>query len=522
MATKRHRLVMEYLELRQLLAASVMFEDSGQHLGTNTYGLEFGDLDGDGDLDAIVGCRNFPGGPSCSQTQVWLNDGRGQFSVGWSSQTQSIAVALGDLDHDGDLDAFFGKASPAGSQPNEVWLNDGQGNLEDSGQRLKDIARDVTLGDVDNDGDLDAVTATLAGPSKVWLNDGRGKFADSGQRLTPDGWSYAVALGDVDRDGDLDAWFGRGTESPSFVDLLYLNDGKGNFVDSGQRLNTVSTTDVEFADLDGDGDLDAYLANGNSLGGNVPDRVWLNNGTGKFTDSGQRLGRSLGRSVEIGDLDGDGDLDALVANGSIFQGAFVEQANEVWLNDGSGVFTAGQQLGNAATNRVVLGDIDNDDDLDALFANLGQDNQVWFNTQPIAGDANRDGEFDSADLILVFSAGEYEDGIPRNSTFDEGDWNNDGDFDSSDMILAFQHGKYVASTVAGATNQPAAPMPKSLVKKQRGSETDGRVDNTDTNADRWCSTQDCWSGRSAIAFAISNSSSQASSRDRLQVGQRRS
>jgi hypothetical protein len=298
MRSRLYRLKCEPLELRQLLTANMWFEDSGQQLGTNTYGFDIGDLDADGDLDALVGCRNFPGGPSCSETQVWLNDGSGQFSKGWSSRTLNIAVALGDLDHDGDLDAFFGKASPGGSQPNEVWLNDGQGNFENSGQRLTDIAIDVKLGDVDGDGDLDAVTATLAGPSKVWLNDGRGQFTDSGQRLIPEGWSYAVALGDVDRDGDLDAWFGRGTESPSVVDRLYLNDGEGNFTDSGQRLNAVSTWDVEFGDLDGDGDLDAYLANGNSLGGNVPDQVWLNDGTGKFTDSGQRLGRSLGRRVE--------------------------------------------------------------------------------------------------------------------------------------------------------------------------------------------------------------------------------
>ena len=89
----------------------------------------------------------------------------------------------------------------------------------------------------------------------------------------------------------------------------------------------------------------AYLANGIGTGGDVPDRVWLNDGAGKFTDSGQRLCRSLGRSVELGDLDGDGDLDAVVATGSIFEGAFVEQANEIWLNDGSGQFTAGQELG---------------------------------------------------------------------------------------------------------------------------------------------------------------------------------
>jgi hypothetical protein len=224
------------------------------------------------------------------------------------------------------------------------------------------------------------------------------------------------------------------------VDLLYLNDGAGNFSDSGQRLNAVSTQDVELEDLDGDGDLDAFVANGNSNGGNIPDRVWLNDGTGTFTDSGQRLGRSLGKSVDLGDLDGDGDLDAVVANGSIFMGTVVHQASEVWLNDGSGRFTAGQAFGRAASNRVALGDFDGDGDLDAVIANLGQDNQIWFNTQPIAGDANRDGVFSQRDIVQVLQSAKYQSGEP--ASWAEGDFNRDGLFDQHDIVAALQSGTY--------------------------------------------------------------------------------
>jgi hypothetical protein len=66
------------------------------------------------------------------------------------------------------------------------------------------------------------------------------------------------------------------------------------------------------------------------------------------------------------------------------------------------------------------------------------------------GDANRDGIFDVSDLILVFQAGEYEDNIPGNSTWEEGDWNGDGDFTSSDILLAFVEGRYVGAEPAGA------------------------------------------------------------------------
>ncbi len=382
MATKRHRLVLERLEQRQLLTANVWFEDSGQSLGTNTDGAQFGDLDGDSDLDVFVACRNWPGGSSCSETQVWLNNGSGQFSKGWSVRETNIGgLALGDLDHDGDLDVFLTKASPYGSTISQIWLNDGQGNFEDSGQRLNDIAFNVVLADVDSDGDWDAITAHPLDASKVWLNNGAGEFTNSGQRLVA---SMDIAMGDVDGDGDLDLYFARGVENSA--DLLYLNDGKGNFTDSGQRrLDPSFTNAVRLGDLDGDGDLDAFIANGNQHGGarNDPDRVYLNDGTGKFVDSRQRLGTALSQSVELADLDGDGDLDAFVANGVRHWGNRVDQANEIWLNDGSGVFTLGQEIGDAASYRVALGDIDNDGDLDAFIGNIGQDNQIWINTQDV-------------------------------------------------------------------------------------------------------------------------------------------
>jgi hypothetical protein len=62
------------------------------------------------------------------------------------------------------------------------------------------------------------------------------------------------------------------------------------------------------------------------------------------------------------------------------------------------------------------------------------------------GDANHDGRFDSRDLVLIFAAGEYDDGIAGNSSWEDGDWNDDGEFDSADLVLAFIAGGYVPAS----------------------------------------------------------------------------
>lgn len=66
---------------------------------------------------------------------------------------------------------------------------------------------------------------------------------------------------------------------------------------------------------------------------------------------------------------------------------------------------------------------------------------MWYENRPI-GDVNADRVFTSKELIAIFQAGEYDDEVEDNSTFDEGDWNGDGEFDSADLMLAMQQGSY--------------------------------------------------------------------------------
>ncbi len=341
--------------------------DSGQQLGSGcSFRVALGDLDGDGDLDAFV--INIGPGP---ENAVWLNDGQAIFTSTAQQLGHGQGVALGDLDGDGDLDALITDWQLA----NQVWLNDGAGTFANNGQLLGDKGFDAALGDLDGDGDLDAFIARLEA-NTVWLNDGKGDFVDSGQTLGQ-AITADVVLADLDSDGDLDALAG-GWDEPGKV---WLNDGTGTFNDSGHDLtpSRVHIHGLELGDLDGDGDLDAVMA----IASGDPNQVWLNDGTGVFSDSGQRLRTPLAHGVALGDLDGDGDLDAVLAIKAPGQGGA-----RVWLNDGRGnLHDSGIHLGSEGSYAAALGDLDGDGDLDIWVTHgdwstsaRGIPNEVWLNT----------------------------------------------------------------------------------------------------------------------------------------------
>ncbi|MGH9895376.1 MAG: Ig-like domain-containing protein, partial [bacterium] len=185
---------------------------------------------------------------------------------------------------------------------------------------------------------------------------GSGRFVDSGQALGDNTGTSAVALGDLDGDGDLDAFVCRYGFPNLPGNQVWLNDGNGSFSDSGQSLGAARSVDVDVAlgDLDGDGDLDALVSNPFP----TPNEVWLNDGNGVFSRHGS-LGSVSHPRVALGDLDGDGDLDAL--------------SGAVWLNDGQGAFTGNGPLPNTLAGGV-LGDLDGDGDLDAYAGDA-----VWLN-----------------------------------------------------------------------------------------------------------------------------------------------
>jgi hypothetical protein len=354
-----------------------------------TLAVALGDVDGDGDLDAIVGNE-------LQQNRLYLNAGTGVFADVTATAVPGLldntfAVVLGDVDGDGDLDAFVGNAG----QQNRLHLNGGTGFFADvtatNLPALLSLTRAAALGDVDGDGDLDLFVGN-GGQDRLYLNAGSGVFTDGTATHLPallDDTS-AVALGDVDGDGDLDAFTGNVGSCGAFgcagaQSRLYRNGGTGVFTDvTATSLPALLgvTRAVALGDVDGDGDLDAYLGNGGPLGPPEQNRLYLNGGTGLFTDvtaPNLPLLFDITNGVALGDVDGDGDLDAFVGNTPTFPGV----ASRLHLNDGTGVFTdvTATNVPTLLSPAVVaLGDVEEDGDLDAF---------VGIDTLGAGGDQNR-------------------------------------------------------------------------------------------------------------------------------------
>ena len=365
---------------------------------------------------------------------VLLNDGAGSYSLNQDLAFSDFAgMALGDLDGDGDLDLVLG--TQVRSQLNRevsfrVLLNDGSGEFSefdvvdvefDNPLNSGFSQFDIGLGDIDGDSDLDVVA--IGGPQRivVMLNDGSATFSQGPTSNAPalgDGafGQGPIAFADIDDDGDVDVAVGS-DENTSVI--IYKNDGAGNLTEVDSiGLQGEFVNNVIFADIDGDGDFDV-LSEGAEDSAAVT--IGLNDGTGEFTEN--QIVPPMGFDSEsiiglaVGDIDDDGDLDIAFTLGD---------ANDVLIfkNEivgGIPSFSLAQTISLTDTDFVHFADIDGDGDLDALVSgNIAPDEGIFVLSNDGSGNFSQT-DFLALDNPFDFLLGNLDEPVPPNSVPDPAD-----------------------------------------------------------------------------------------------------
>ena len=303
-------------------------------------GVEFGDCDRDGDPDMIL-AQDFHERPL-----LLINDGKGHFTDETLDRLPDLKLSsaraqFGDVDGDGDLDLAFcdsGTTDRFGSNGrSRIFVNDGSGHYVDetdirfTGGSTAGQQMDILFLDADNDLDLDIYVGTRSsgatGSSRLWTNDGQGRYS-SALTAGNDYSSYSYDAGDIDGDALLDLVGANAASSNR--EKLILNQGDGNWSDVTTWITpnpSADDNDSKFIDVDDDGDLDMVIA---TLYG-ARDRVYVNDGTGRFTEDTSLISASSDATLDIAvaDFTGDGRADIITVQGE--GGSF---QNRFYLNTG--------------------------------------------------------------------------------------------------------------------------------------------------------------------------------------------
>jgi hypothetical protein len=380
-------------------------EVDGVNGGTQAGDVGFGDFDGDGDLDILM--SGLAGG-AC-QLRVYRNIGGGVFDPANQIEVDGAGGGLcdggldwGDFDGDGDLDILASGALTSGATASaqlRVYRNNGNGTIDPNQIEVDGLnggltQGDAKWGDLDSDGDLDilvgGIDAAGARQIRIYKNNGNGTF-DTAQ-IEVDGAGGGLRDGIVElgrfrrrrRPGPPRSRVDRaGTDSRIHV---YRNNGNGTIdpneinVDPGQGIDGYNGKHcAHWGDFDADGDLDIVVQ---GVPGTTTTsrelRVYRNNGNGTFNATqievnGAGGGHSRG-GAQWGDIDNDGDLDILVHG---LTGATAGGVAEIraYINTGGGAFTRVEVEPTPADDLYLgsldVGDYDTDGDLD--FVATGRD-----------------------------------------------------------------------------------------------------------------------------------------------------
>ena len=362
--------------------------------GTFHSSAKVADLDGDGNLDVLVhNVRKEAEFMAFGGATPWFNQGGGEFIARPFAQGPDgggLESAAGDVDGDGDADLLLFMGHHLRLLLNQGGDQEGQvGEFKNSHQIIRGPERNgqygsLILGDLNHDGQMDGVVVGCCGRpfainpddspnvSGAWINEWRNEGRPGQMSVLPALEGLAMrgaALGDLDSDGDLDLFAaviappeGR-NRNPA--DRVIFNDGAGNFSDSGQRLGETDSTAVALGDLDGDGDLDALT--GSEKGASL----WANQGgaqggkEGTFALLEQAMSADQTRAVFLA------DLDALLGG---------RRLATIWWNDGQAKFVRDRQkFRYSKRHGLAIADFNGDGRLDIFAAAYDDDYRVWFN-----------------------------------------------------------------------------------------------------------------------------------------------
>lgn len=284
-----------------------------------------------------------------------------------TTSEDSANVSMGDLDRDGDLDIVLAKGRHTPIL-DRVLLNDGKGHFTsaDLGP-VPDRTYTAAIADLDSDGDLDILTSNDTPDRKlVYTNDGKGRFTIAGTWGVPEWSTRNAAVADVNGDGKIDV-IAANRPGPSFV---CLNDGGGRFTASCIPIPAESATSIVPGDFDKDGFID--LAVPSRDGGQS--HIYFNDGKAGFART-LPFGpaKAAARAAAAADFDGDGTLDLAVGD---------EHARTltVYLNDSRGHLTVGLEIANAQTPyAIAAGDLNDDRHPDIVFGYTEGPHAMFFN-----------------------------------------------------------------------------------------------------------------------------------------------
>ena len=399
-------------QLRVLLGDGFGDFHSPRTFGTDptTHDLHVLDMNSDNHLDLITTDTVL------NEVGIILGRGDGTFETDerFPAGERPRVIAVADLNHDQALDLV---ATNLESDNISILLGNGDATFQQqrriAGPR---IPRAMLLEDMDEDNDLDLLVTSLGGSSvSVYLGDGDGMFGPASSFSVRragelrESFPRSITVGDLNNDGDLDIVTGNSNTDSIAV---LLGDGDGNFDDPMEFTPGNFPLAVKLADINHDNNLDAIFVSTNDPDNELDTApAWLGtvfgNGDGTFLTPGRLLRAGAApRDLVLGHLDGDANLDAVVVD----QGSGIVL---IYWGQANGFFTgADSRVTGPTPVSAVLHDINNDTLLDILvtepegslsvFLNRGDRNfgfavTFFLGANPIAGviaDLKNDGLWD--------------------------------------------------------------------------------------------------------------------------------